>query len=87
MNGRSIENFGPNLRRLMDQRGMSYMALSKATGLPHSSLQEYVQGKHRIPLENAFIVAQYFNISLDKMLEDPYGTSKDKRVKQGSLQY
>ena len=61
-------NFGKNLRMLMEAHGISYQVLSAKTGIPHSSLHEYVKGKHRIPLENAVKCAQYFDKSLDEML-------------------
>ncbi len=70
MGTKDILNFGKNLRKLMDQRGYSYYSLSKATGIPHSNLHDYVLGKHRIPLENAFKIAEYFDVSIDKMLEE-----------------
>lgn len=67
-NKRGADNFGANMRRLMDANGLSYVSLSDVTGIPASSLHEYVLGKHRIPLANAFTIAQHFGRTIDEML-------------------
>ncbi len=63
-----VENFTLNMRRLMKERNLSYIDLERLTNIARSSLNEYVNGKHKMPLDYAVIIAKALGKTLDEML-------------------
>lgn len=67
--GNTNKNFGRNLKYLMNERAVSFEALQKETGVPHTSLNEYTRGMRAIRLETAKKIASYFGLTVDQMTE------------------
>lgn len=62
-------SFGVCIKYLMKEREVSYRMLSRATGIPVSSLHDYAHYNASIPLPNAKLIASYFRVSIDWMIE------------------
>ena len=61
-------NFGERLKELREEKGISQMELSKATGLSQSAIARWELNKSE-PTGSALItLAQYFNESIDYLL-------------------
>ena len=65
--------FGHNLKHLMNERGITYEELEKATGVPHTSLNEYTRGMRAVRLITAKKIAAYFGLTVDKMTDPMEG--------------
>jgi plasmid maintenance system antidote protein VapI len=52
------------LRRTVIESGVSYKALSKATGLARASIQRFVDGRQSLRLDMADRLAAYFGLAL-----------------------
>ena len=80
---KNAQNFGLCMMRLMQLNTISYAGLSKHLGISRSSLHEYAHNKHRIPLESALTIANYFNVTIDEMLTDPGIINKKSNYREG----
>jgi transcriptional regulator with XRE-family HTH domain len=60
--------FGSNIKKLMEERGISSKALSDATDIPPSSLSEWING--RVPrIDNSLIrLARFFGVSIEYLI-------------------
>jgi len=63
------KSFGLCMRSLMKERDVSYRVLARGTGIPVSSLHGYAHNKTGIPLPNAKLIAIFFRVTIDWMLE------------------
>ena len=61
--------------KLMDERGLSQAAISRATGIPPSTLNRYMQGAD-MPASNAKAIADAIGVSVDEFL----GIKKDEML-------
>ena len=80
---KNAHNFGPFMMRLMKVNSISYAGLSKHLGIPRSSLHEYAHNKHRIPLESALTIANFFNVTIDEMLTNPGTVNNKSNYREG----
>ena len=75
------------LRKVMDEKNISYRELSELTGIPKSTLQRYVTNStSKIPIEYANILANKLNISLSWLIgndrsefHSQFGTDQELR--------
>lgn len=56
------------LRRLMDERGLSSNALAKATGLPQTTVYRKVNGKQVIDLNDLSPLAAALDVSVTDLI-------------------
>lgn len=62
-----MQNFGENLQEMLDERGINQRELSKLTGIPTSTISNYIVGKSMISGEAIVkivyaIDADYFDL-------------------------
>jgi len=63
-----VKNFGENLRKLRDRHDMTQEALGKLLNVTQSTIAYYESGKKQPTLETLIIIADYFEVSTDFLL-------------------
>ena len=68
-----LEEFSKNLKMLRKSKKLSLVKLSELTGIPKSSLHEYENNLVDPGLNNAKILAEFYNVTLDFLIgyEEP----------------
>ncbi|MEU6660001.1 XRE family transcriptional regulator [Streptomyces sp. NPDC046821] len=66
-----LDEVGPRLRRLRDQRGLTLTALSDATGISKSTLSRLESGQRRPSLELLLPLAGAYGVPLDELVGAP----------------
>lgn len=61
-------NFGERLKDLREEKNVSQMELSKATGLSQSAIARWELNKTEPTVSALIILSKYFNESVDYML-------------------
>ena len=61
-------HFGANIALLKKIHGHTYRAIEAKTGINRSSIHEYIHGQTRVPLENAKVLAKFFNTTVDRLI-------------------
>ncbi|ARN64113.1 hypothetical protein BMS97_01660 [Leuconostoc mesenteroides subsp. mesenteroides] len=56
------------IRELRKAKGLSQRKLSEFTGVNLDSIQAYETGRRKIGMNNAWILADYFNVSIDYLV-------------------
>ena len=56
------------IRRLLDERGVSGNALSKATGIPQSSVSAKLAGKHSFDLDDLQAICRFLEVDVTDLL-------------------
>jgi plasmid maintenance system antidote protein VapI len=70
--------FDEILNELMSEREVSSVKLHRATGIPESTISEYITGKTKHPnIVHAYRIARFFNCTIDYLVfglgdSDPY---------------
>lgn len=64
------EVFAKNLRELVKQSGKDRKEITKALGLPYSTLTDWMNGKKYPRIDNIEKLAAYFKISKSDLIED-----------------
>ena len=57
----------PNLTYYMDEKNVTVDSLSRGTGISAKTIQRYRSGERVPGLENAYAIASYLNVNLDKL--------------------
>ena len=70
------EIFSINLRRLMEQRGVSRQDLSKILGVSYFTLSDWVNGKKYPRMDKVEMLATYFGILKSDLIEE-MGTNEN----------
>ena len=65
-----MERFSKKLEALIKEKGITYYQLAKESGVPKSTIHDYVINPKFIKLENVVKLANYFNISIDRLILD-----------------
>ena len=60
---------GDKILKLMDDKNMSRLELSKALNINYQTLCKYLQNKRSIPGDILINIANYFNVTLDYLLD------------------
>lgn len=81
----ALDQVGPRLRRLRDQRGLTLTAVAATTGISKSTLSRLENGERRPSLELLLPLAQAYRVPLDDLVGapevgDPRIRLKPKRV-------
>ena len=75
------------IKLLVEQSGMSYQELEKATGVKKSSLQRYASGATaKIPLDVIEKLSKYFNVSQKYLMgwdEEEKNTPEEPKLSEG----
>ena len=61
-------NTGDKILKLMDNKNISRSELSKALNINYQTLCKYIQNKRTIPKDVLINIANYFNVTLDYLL-------------------
>ncbi len=64
-----LPQFGPNLRRIREQRGLSQSALAAAVGLRQNHVSDLESGRSQPYLSMAVRLSEALKIKLEKFLE------------------
>ena len=76
----NVGNFQKSLRKLMDKRDVTAAKLSKATGIPKSTISEWLQGRQPKFDETILKLARFLNVSPEALLAGE--ESADEAVEQ-----
>lgn len=63
-------SFGNNLRTLIEERDMTQKELASQLNIAASTMGSYVQGKREPDFDTLKAIAQYFNVSIDYLLDN-----------------
>ena len=69
------EIFSINLKRMMDQRGVSRQDLSKMLGVSYFTISDWVNGKKYPRMDKVEMLADYFGVLKSDLIENK-GTNK-----------
>jgi transcriptional regulator with XRE-family HTH domain len=56
------------IKELMDKKGVTLYRLSKATGIPYSTLAHHKNGETKLGIEKIRKIADYFGVSVDYLM-------------------
>lgn len=70
-------NFSDKLRQLIEERSMTQKQLAKELHIPVSTLGGYVQGTSEPDFQTLGIIAGYFNVTADFLLDIHSGNAKN----------
>ena len=76
-------SFGNNLRVLIEERDMTQKDLAKQLNIAPSTLGSYVQNTREPDFETLKLLAKYFNVSIDYLLD--YRTEKTSTQQEQEL--
>lgn len=76
-------SFGNNLRVLIEERDMTQKDLAKQLNIAPSTLGSYVQNTREPDFETLKLLAKYFNVSIDYLLD--YHTEKTSTQQEQEL--
>lgn len=75
------ERFADKLKKLIKDRGMTQKAFAEKCNMPENTLRSYLSGNNKIGIENAIMLAQNLEMSLDELLlEKQENTAKAKEI-------
>jgi repressor LexA len=57
------------LKSLMKEKGVSVTQMSRDTGIPQSTISEWIGGKYRPKADKLVVLAKYFGVSLESLIE------------------
>lgn len=77
MNIGNKEVFAKNLKKFMIMSGKDRKEVSKALGLPYSTLTDWMNGKKYPRINNIEKLAEYFGVSKSDLIEDFEDKKKD----------
>ena len=64
------EIFSINLKRLMDQKGISRQDLSKVLGVSYFTISDWVKGKKYPRMDKVEMLADYFGVLKSDLIEE-----------------
>ena len=70
-------NFSDKLRHLVEERNITQKQLANELHIPVSTFGGYVQGTSEPDFQTLRIIANYFNVSTDYLLDMPCGNSEN----------
>jgi transcriptional regulator with XRE-family HTH domain len=80
----SAISFARKLKDLRKAKGLTQVALAKASGMPVSTIRDYEQGKREPLFSNAHKIARGLGVSMDALADDGPAQAKltDKKSKR-----
>jgi transcriptional regulator with XRE-family HTH domain len=70
-------SFGDNLRTLIEERNLTQKEIAKQLNIAPSTLGSYVQNTREPDFETLKLLAKYFDVTTDYLLNMPVGKSND----------
>ena len=61
---------GEKIKDLMKEKGVTAYQVSKAIGVPTSSIYEWVQGKHSPRIDKLALLADFFGVPLEYFVKN-----------------
>lgn len=61
------------LKNIIDDRGVKYIAISKATGIPVDAISRSFLGKRKMLADEFVAICDFLHISSDDLLRKPEG--------------
>jgi transcriptional regulator with XRE-family HTH domain len=61
--------FGRSLKKLLEEKDLSYYDLERATGINYRSIGRYSKGEVDLPISAAEAIAGYFGKTVDEMVK------------------
>lgn len=68
MNEKIKKIFNERLKELMQDKDLNTVSLSKATGIPSSSISNWIQMRRTVQVEFLVILADFFDVTTDYLL-------------------
>jgi len=65
------EKFAESLKRLKEEKDVSYSDIAKAINIPRGTLYNYASSRNSFPIDVAIDIAIYFNTTVEEMLDEP----------------
>ena len=62
--------FSENLNRIINEQGMTHYRLAQITGITHSAMSLYRNGKRKPHFDNLKKIANALNVSLDELTKE-----------------
>lgn len=72
-------SFGENLRTLIDEREITQKELARQLNIAPSTLGSYVQNTREPDFSTLKLIAGYFNVSIDYLLDYSTGKTSDRQ--------
>ena len=63
-----MENFGDNLRRIREEKGVSMKKAAADMGIPYTTYLSYEYGRREPSIEMLLKLSDYFQVSTDELL-------------------
>ncbi|MCB0392050.1 MAG: helix-turn-helix transcriptional regulator [Bdellovibrionales bacterium] len=63
-----LVRFSENLKKILEQRGVKLISISKATGIPMSTLSEWTAGREPKVSDAIVKLCQFLDITLDELV-------------------
>ncbi len=78
-----VEKFAKTLKKLMQDRGVSAAVVCQATGIPKSSLSEWLSGRQPKMDESIVKLAKFFGVSVEFLI---LGQHPEETIVRGLLE-
>ena len=63
-----MENFGDNLRRIREEKGVSMKKAASDMGIPYTTYLSYEYGRREPSIEMLLKLSEYYGVSTDELL-------------------
>lgn len=80
-----MKQFGENLRRLREHHTMTQDALGKLLNVSQSTIAYYESGKKQPSLETLIVIADYFEVSIDSLLNRIHSAKSTYEISKNDL--
>ena len=75
-------NFSSNLKRLLEDRGISQKQFAKDLNMAPSTIGNYIQNTREPDFKTLVEISNYFNVSVDDLLGGGFNTVSEEKKKQ-----
>ena len=72
--------FARNLKRIMEQKGVTRTDISEALGISYFTVSDWVKGKKYPRMDKVELLARYFGISMSDLIELPTNTPTNDEI-------
>lgn len=74
----------PRIKKLRQQEGLTLLQLALQTGIDPSALSRYERGKRRITLDHAFVLASFFECTVEFLMDRDNGDGNGERKSEAA---
>lgn len=64
-----METFGPNLKRILSEKGIAQKQLAEYLGVSYASVSEWISGKKKPRLGNIYKTAKWLNVNTSDLVD------------------